>query len=64
LQVVTPDAVASSIATAAGPEGIKQDRLSEDAGLLHDSAEYVATLSQPSTLDPVDPQVPAKIEVR
>jgi hypothetical protein len=64
LQVVTPDAVASSIATAAGIEVIKQDRLSEDAGLLNDSAEYVATLSQPSTLDPVDPQVPAKIEVR
>jgi hypothetical protein len=64
LQVVTPDAVASSIATAAGIEVIKQDRLSEDAGLLNDSAEYVATLSQPSTLDPVDPQVPSEIKVQ
>jgi hypothetical protein len=62
LQVVTPDEMASSIATAAGIEVIKQDRLSEDAGLLNDSAEYVATLSPASTLDPLDPPVPAKIE--
>ncbi|HVX31408.1 MAG TPA: AI-2E family transporter [Nitrolancea sp.] len=62
LQVVTPDEVASSIATAAGIEVIKQDRLSEDAGLLNDSAEYVATLSPASTVEPLDPQVPAKIE--
>jgi hypothetical protein len=62
LQIVTPDEVASSIATAAGIEVLTQDRLNEDAGLLNDSAEYVATLSQPSTLDPIDPQVPEQIE--
>jgi predicted PurR-regulated permease PerM len=62
LQVVSPDQVASSIATAAGIEVITQDRLSEDAGLLTDSAEYVATLSPARTLDPLDPPLPAKVE--
>ena len=62
LQVVTPDEVASSIATAAGIEVITQDRLSEDAGLLTDSVEYVSTLSPARTLDPIDPAIPAKAE--
>lgn len=54
LQVVTPDQVASSVATAAGIEVITQDRLSEDAGLLADSAEYVAGLAPADTVAPVD----------
>ncbi len=54
LQVVTPDQVASSIATAAGIEVITQDRLSEDAGLLADSAEYAAGLAPADTLSPAD----------
>jgi predicted PurR-regulated permease PerM len=58
LQVVTPDEIASSIATAAGIEVITQDRLSEDAGLLADSAEYAAGLAPADTLEPADPAGP------
>jgi hypothetical protein len=62
LQVVTPDQIASSIATAAGIEVITQDRISEDAGLLTDSAEYAATLSPARTLDPIEPPLPVNLE--
>ncbi len=54
LQVVTPDQIASSIATAAGIEVITQDRLSEDAGLLADSAQYAASLAPADTVEPPD----------
>jgi hypothetical protein len=39
---------------------ITQDRLSEDAGLLTDSVEYVSMLSPARTLDPIEPALPAK----
>ncbi len=56
LQVVTPDQIASSIATAAGIEVITQDRLSEDAGLLADSAEYAASLTPADIVEPPGPR--------
>lgn len=52
LQVVTPDEIASSIATAAGIEVITQDRLSEDTSILAVSDEYVAGLAPADTLSP------------
>ena len=54
LQVVTPDDVASSIVTAAGIEVITQDRLSEDAGLLADTAEYAAGVAPADVVSPDD----------
>ncbi len=54
LQVVTPDEIASSIVTAAGIEVITQDRLSEDAGLLADTAEYAAGVAPADVVSPDD----------
>jgi hypothetical protein len=58
LQVVTPDQIAASIVTAAGIEVITQDRLSEDAGLLADSAEYAASVAPAGTIEPPEPSPP------
>ncbi len=54
LQMVTPDRIIASIATAAGIEVLTQDRLEEDAGLLNDTAEYAAGLAPADTLEPVE----------